>query len=161
MLPGEYWTKVSVCGAVGRGTSFFVSGMRWRGVLLLFVSTFLTSTVLSVLQNIILSAGDGCTRHAGETDVSQNCGVPGVCGDRFETHGDSRPVSSDVNSACPSKATWTEGQTISLEIAVGTNHGGLWNVNVCPCTSCDDSDLTQSCFNENRLISCAPHLCAL
>lgn len=79
-------------------------------------------------------------------------GVPGLCGDPFggkQERGDS----NFAGMPCDPQETYEEGGIISLQIDVAANHGGFFEVYIC-----DSKDISQDCFDRNKLTTCAVSL---
>lgn len=92
--------------------------------------------------SVSISGGNG----AGGVDTNYG-GVPGFCGDTFEG---APPKSTFVGLPCDPQETYQAGGIMSMQIDIAANHGGFFEVSVC-----DSKDISQACFDKNKLKTCA------
>lgn len=60
------------------------------------------------------------------------------------------PPSNFEALPCEPQETYPAGGVMSMHIDIAANHGGVWEVSVC-----DRKDISQACFDQNKLKTCA------
>lgn len=74
-------------------------------------------------------------------------GVPGVCGDPFQSFTDFRSHFAD--EPCKPEAVYDEGSEMEVTVELSNQHGGFFEFNICP----KATGLTEECFDKHLLIT--------
>ena len=85
---------------------------------------------------------------SGAREVKDYGGVPGLCGDPFLGH---LPNSNFKGLPCEPQETYQQGGIMRTRVDIAANHGGYWELSIC-----DRKDISQECFDRNKLTSSVP-----